>query len=243
MRCGHFLEARDILEYGFQLSKNDNHFKSNKEKVKNLEKYYYLYKMKIIFYQENYQEVLNIYNTHFNIVNEIISPTDAFIIYCKKKVGEEIPKREDTKSYLFKQIIEYKESDFYEHIKKHLADDATNMENASFSIFVPNFPIHEVLKEIKKYIPSNQCIYPGDLENAYIFKYDECGREKYRMTNYFKVYSFHNSKDLITLTPIYLQENNTYGIPYIDLNYLKKNNKVLVKRKSQIEKFKEKYHL
>ena len=135
--------------------------------------------------------------------------------------------------------MEYREEDFREHIKKHLADDAINMEDASHAIFVPEFPIDEVIEEIKKYIPSDNCIYPGGIEDAYTFKYDKCGRDNYYMTDYFKAFCFHGTGDFITISPSVVKDIN---FPCIDLNYLRKNDDLKVKRKSQIEKFNQRYN-
>lgn len=239
MKYGYLDEALSVLDYGYNLSRGDHKFMRSYDKVKYLDKYYYLYKLKIMIYKENYMEALNIYYDHYEILKESITESNAIIMYCKKKVGEVIPDRKDGKSYLYRQVIEYQESDFLDHIKKHLANDAINMENASSSIFVPEFPINDVFNEIKKYIPSKNCLYPGGIEDAYIFKYNECGRDKYRLTNYFKVFCFHNSKEFITMTPSVVNEK---VFPCIDLNYLKndKDDSSYIKS-SQIDKFLNKY--
>lgn len=239
MKYGCLDDALKILDYGYQLSKHDRKFMKSVDKVIFLDKFYYLYKLKIMFYKENYQEVLDIYYDHYEVLKESINESDAIIMYCKKKIGEVIPLREKVKSYLYRQIIEYRESDFLDHIKKHLADEAIHMENASSSIFVPDFPIDDVFGEVKKYIPSPNCLYPGGMEDAYIFKYNECGRDHYRLTDYFKVFCFHNTREFITMTPSIVNEK---VFPCIDLNYLKNEKDDFSHIKiNQIDKFLKKY--
>lgn len=231
-------EASKILDYAYNSAKKDTKFIRSTPKFNILEKKYILYKLKINFYQEKYSEVLKLYQKYYEKISDLIPDTIPMIVYCQKMCGLITEQRESGRSYLYRQIIKYNEEDFRIHIKKHLANDAINMEEPSNSIFVPDFPIDRVIKEIKKYIPSNKCTYPGGIENMYIFKYDECGRDNYHMTDYFKVYCFHNTKEFITITPSTIKEIN---FSYVDLNYLKKDTKTPVKRKSQIEKFYQKY--
>ena len=233
-------DAEKILDYGFNLADMDSRFKANKEKYEYLKKHYILYKLKILFYREDYQGVLDLYDKQYGVISSYINVNNAFILYCQKMIGSlgDNWKREDLSSYLYRQIVEYREDDFKDHIKKHLADDAIDMDEASPTIFVPEFPVDRVMEEVKKYVPSDKCTYPGGLEDSYVFKYDECGRDRYCMTDYFKVFCFHNTSNFITISPTIIED---VSLQYIDLNYLKKEDNYALKKKSQIEKFYQKY--
>ena len=239
IRFGKFKDAKKILEYSYNLASKDSTFINTKKKYKLFNRNYIIYKLRLLFYEEKYQEFLNLYNEKYEIIKDKFYPNDAIIVYCNKKLGNINLKREEGRTYLYRQILEYQEEDFLEHIKKHLADEAINIEEASSAIFVPEFPIEKVLDEIKKCIPSEKCIYPGGLENTYLFKYNECGRVNYHLTDYFRVYCFHNTKNLITISPTILTERN---FQYTDLNYLKEEKKEIIKKRlTQIEKFNNKY--
>ena len=117
----------------------------------------------------------------------------------------------------------------------------TNFERIEqVSIFAYDFPILEIVEEIKKYIPSDKRINGGFYDNVYIFKYDYCGKVEGKTANYFKVVCFDGTSDFITIYPCVEGKN----LPYTDLNYLQYANansnnrgKVL----SQIDKFNRRY--
>ena len=239
IRLGKFDEAEQIINNISNQAKNDKKFLKNTEKVEFLQKRIVFYKLKILCYKEKYQEFFQLYQENKEKLYDKISSNNAIICYCKKKTNTLELVREDNFSYLFRQLIDYQENDFLDHIKKHQAEYAQNMDNPSTAIFTPDFPIEEVLREIKKYIPSEKCYYPGFFENEYIFKYDENGRDKYQLVDYFKVYTFHKTNEFITITPSRYCEK----LSYIDLNYMKKEeNLPKIKKLSQIEKFNKKYN-
>ena len=60
-------------------------------------------------------------------------------------------RRREPNSYMFRQIVEYKEEDFRDHIKKHLADYNENDRNISVAYFNSDFPIDKAIIEVKKY--------------------------------------------------------------------------------------------
>ena len=77
--------------------------------------------------------------------------------------------KREYQSYFFKQILEYRESDFFEHVQKHLADYNLNADKPNNSIFVPDFPINKVIEEIKNKIPSEERMHTVFLEDIYIY--------------------------------------------------------------------------
>ena len=99
-----------------------------------------------------------------------------------------------------------------------------------------------IITEIRKYIPNNKRINKDYIYNSYVFKYDKCGVSHNEITDYFVVDVFNNTDNIITIYPVINATSNPY---IIDLNYLKSKDEDTgkVKIKSQIEKFKEKYHL
>lgn len=145
-------------------------------------------------------------------------------------------------TYLYRQMVYYKNDDFLDHIKEHLADYNKDLDNPNSCIFSTDFPISEIIETVISYIPSNKRFFTGFYQDTYVFKYDCCGKVNNKTTNYFKVVCFNDTKDIITMFP----SLNCNELPCIDLNYLIKNkitenNKV--KRLSQIDKFNQKYKL
>ena len=143
----------------------------------------------------------------------------------------------DKYTYLLRQVIEYRESEFLKHIKKHIVDSNDLIDKTNESVFAAEFNIIEIIEEIKKYIPSELGLCYGFLDNIYTFKYDECGRVNNKIVNYFQVVTLHDTCELITMFPV------DYGefLPYVDLNYMNKTNLPKVKRKSQIDKFNQRF--
>ena len=102
-------------------------------------------------------------------------------------------------------------------------------------IFNEDFPVSKVLEELKKYIPSKKSIF-SMYADKYTFKYDFCGRVNNKVSDFFRVVTFHNENKLLTMYPV------SYGseLDYIDLNYLKEE-KNSIKRLSRIDKFNQRY--
>lgn len=220
---------------GMYTNNYDYNLKSNKLKI--LKKRILFNKAKLLSHQERYDELLDLLSMYPDEMKEI----DCFIeVYLKKKKNQLDVKRNVTATYLLRQIVEYDEEDFIDHIKKHLADYNQNDESISTSYFNAKFPIYEVINEIKKYIPSEKKLGHGLYQDTYVFKYNECGRDKNRLVDYFKVITFQNTNELITICPSNYCEN----LPFIDLNYLnKEENDIKVKKISQIEKFNKRYNI
>lgn len=234
---GDFDSAQKILDFIEEDYKENEIFSNSLNKVEFLQKDIICNRIKLLSYQEKFDELYKLYLQHYEILKDSdLKPT---IFYCKKKLGLLDPDKRDTNAYLFRQIVNYKESDFLDHVKKHLDEYNRTVDEPNKSIFSSNFPLYEVLKEVKKYIPSEKRIYSGYIENIYVFKYDECGRDNRKLTNYFKVICFHNTNNIITMCP----SNNCENLPYIDLNYMVRNTETpKVKKLSQIEKFKLRYN-
>lgn len=224
---GQYDEAEKILEYVKKLYTNDENFSKETDKIKHLENDLICNKIRILSYKEKFNDVYDFLLSNSKKLDQ--NDINHVNFYCRGKLGMLKDNKRTPNSYLFRQITEYQENDFLEHIKKHMTDYSSENKN----IFISDFPIKEVITEIKKYIPSSKKLSPGYIENVYIFKYNACGRDNNQLVDYFKVVVFNNTQNFITMFPASKCEN----LPFIDLNYLIKSNK----KESRTEKFYNKY--
>ena len=231
---GNFEEAEKILEtlkFSFEIDK-DYQNNVNKTIQRKIKLNIISSTLRLLSYQEKYKELYQYYLLHINDIKELDIDIKKLIFYCKKKLDMlDINKREQH-NYIFRQIISYEENDFLVHIKKHLIAEETNS-----SIFSNDFPLNEILIEIKNYILASKRIYPYLYADTYIFKYNNSGKVNDKSVDYFEVICFHNTSNIITMYPTECCEE----LPYIDLNYLIKNNNPKTKKLSQIDKFNKRY--
>lgn len=229
---GEFNKARKILEQLEKEAFKDPQFVRQTDKVESLRKNIIFNKMRFLSYIEKYDDLYNFYlNNKKRIIDMDINEV-AF--YSCIKAGKLDPNVRENHRYLFRQILEYKESDFLDHIQKHLADYNAGLEEPNKNIFSSKFPLDKVLKEIEKHFDSMKALYTGFFEDTYIFKYDACGRADDRLVDCFKVVCFHNTKNIITMCPV----SNANNLPSKDLNYMVEEK---VKMVSQIDKFNKRF--
>lgn len=230
---GYLKEAENYLNKIEMLSKTNKAFMRSYNKSYYLEKGITLNKIRIYLRLKEYKKL---YEYYLSLNNEIENQRLYVVpFYCKKKLGL-LDEKKEYSSYLFNQIAHYSEDKFTNHILKHTADYNMNLDNPNSSIFKSDFPIENIIQEIKKIIPSNEALYYGFFDNTYVFKYNECGRDKNRLVDYFKLICFHDDNNLITMYP----SENCENLPFIDLNYLNKE-KPKIKSLTQIEKFNRRY--
>ena len=195
-------------------------------------------KLKLLCYQEKYEEAYNLYQDNKNNTEDL--NIDKILFFCKKQMGlidKKAYQERDYYPYFYRQVMDYQESDFIHHAQKHCTDNPFKDED-NITEFIPNFPLQEVVEEIKKYIPSDKKLYPGFIDNMYFFKYDNCGISDNIPINFIKVITFDNSKNIITMYPYRSIKN----FPYVDLNYMKEEKKdTKVKKLSQIDKFNKRF--
>lgn len=233
---GLFDEAEKILDLVESLVAADKKFANNFDKINIIKQDIIINKSRLLGYQKKYDELYKFCTKNYEILDD--PDINSTIFYCKKQLGLIDPDRRTPNSYLFRQIVDYQESDFIDHIQKHLADYNMNVDEPNKNIFSADFPINEVIAEIKKHMPSNKRLFAGTYDDTYIFKYNNCGRDNNKSVDYFKVVCFHDTNNMITLCP----SSNCECLPYVDLNYLIRNNEVpKVKRLSQAEKFNQRY--
>lgn len=191
--------------------------------------------VKILAIQGKYKQI-------YSLIQENINWFDnqhyCLKLFCEVKLGIINKDNIDMSflSYMEKQIINYEEEDLINHLRKHLAEGNIDKSETNKNIFSPNFDLKRVLQEIKKYIPSDDKIISTALSDFYIFKYNDCGREENKITDYFKVICFHNTNKIITMLPI----SDRCNIQYIDLNYLIENKPS--NNMSQIDKFNKRFN-
>lgn len=234
---GELHNAELILDYVEQLSIDDIYFKKDTDKYKRLKKNILSNRIKILSYQEKYEELYELCQNNLEDIKTYSMKPVYF--YSRKKTGRIVNEIRETNSYQFRQIVSYQEEDLLENLQIHLSIYNQDINNPNKNIFIENFPIKEIINEIKKYLPSDKRLLYGYFENHYIFKYPNCGKENNKQTDYFKVICFHNTSDIITIYPT----TNGQFLPYIDLSYLVHESKNVpkVKRLSQIDKFNQRY--
>ncbi len=236
MLVGEFDIAEEKLNY--IQNKYDSGIFKNDERKDAILRYSIIYaRFKLLCYQGKYEEAYNYYYDNINSIKKF--DVDKILFYCRMKMGlveDNIIKERDVLPYFYRQTIDYKESDFIHHAKKHCADNPHKNEDEETE-FVSGFPFEEVLSEIKKYIPSEKKLYPGFIDNMYVFRYDECGTSKKGPVDYIKVFTFNDTNDFITMYPC----KDVERLPYVDLNYMRKVNNTKVKRRSQIDKFNDRF--
>ena len=234
-----FEEAEKVLKFAEIQAHRNSQFVSNSEKLKTFEYNVLFNRLRILTYQERFDELYEHYHNYLKNNDAKNINFGAIDFYSKRKLGQLDLERREEHSYLFRQIIQYQEEDFLIRVHKHSAEYNENTDTPDDSIFVPDFPAQEVIEEVKKYIPSSKKLCCGFFEDIYIFKYDGNGRYHHKLVDYFKVVCFHNTKDFITMCP----KDGVKNFPYVDLNYLTHTDKdTKVKRLSQIDKFNQKYH-
>lgn len=232
-----FDKAKKMLDTAEYLLNNDNRLVHYSDKIKYIKQNVYFDRLRLLTYQGKYDEVCKLCYTSKIGVREDKN-IDSVILFCEKQLGKINKKRISGKSYLYRQILEYSEEDFWHHVEKHLADCNSILDNPNKNVFVPDFPFKEVVKEIKDNLYEDKKICSGFYDDTYIFRYDHCGREDNRLVNYIKVVCFHNTKDIITILPVEYGE----AIPHVDLNYMIQEKTIKeIKRQSSIEKFNKRF--
>lgn len=231
-------KAKEIMEQVFPLANGNSRFKYKSGRYEYFLLNMLYTKIKMLAYLEKYDEILLLYNEHAIFLENSNIDFSQLIFYSKKNLGIAVDSKSDgTNSYLYKQMDNYSEKAFLEHINKHLADYNMDSNNPNPCLFSSDFPLNEVLTEIKKYIPSSKGLFVGFLDNTYIFKFDYCGRVNNRITDYFKVVCLHNTDKIITIYPVIGYEN----WEYTDINYIKGEDTLDEKKYNMTEKFYKRY--
>ena len=256
---GKFDEAEEVLNDVEKRALQNSRYYSNEKKFINFRYRIIKCHLKLLVFQKRYQDALNYCaNISSDPVFKIFGDNiKTIVMYCRGQLGFLRKDFRATSGYLYSQIIEYREEDFLEHVRKHLMlsdeeiqeqdlevkmfldDDLSLKEEKEecTSLFVPDFPIREVIEEIKRIIPCGIKLNHGFFDNTYCFRYDGCGRLKNKLVNYFKIVAFDGTAHFITMFPC---EEGEF-LPHFDLNHLRPREEVKVKKISRIERFNRRY--
>lgn len=250
-----FKEAEIVLDEALE--------KYNRKKFDNKEKESLFYnnlhftRIKLLCYQGKYQDCLNYCREHKEELIKKDINLGLTIHYCIKQLNSKNSDKyiSANNGYLYNQMLDYSYEAFRKHIEKHFVDYKPKDNEEITSFFFKGFPIDKVLEEINNYIPNKDNSYCcGFFDNYYYFRYDDCGRclkdkdrkcsadKNYKSrlvaTNYFKVITFHNTSNIITISPC----ENTKGLPYIDLNYIKDQVEQKPEKKDAVKTFIKKWY-
>lgn len=234
---GEFDQAEKILDDLEVQINQDKNFRNMDDKMDHMEDEFIFCRLRLFCYRKEYDELYGYYKKNYNKIKE--ASMNEIIYLTKINLGIIKPERDNMQSYLYRQMLEYKESDFVDHLQKHLPDYNASLDVRNSVIFSTDFPVKEILEEIKKYIPSEKRLYSGFFQERYIFKYNNCGKHDRKNVDYFEVIVFSGTKNIITMFP----SSEADQLPAQDLNYLRNNDSdIASKRESQIEKFNRRFN-
>lgn len=194
-----------------------------------------LLKIRILSFSGKYEECYQLVKNNFPILRDLSgSEHGAFYLFLKKQLNL-ITEEDYTKlyyqSYLAKQILDYHEDLTLEQIRKHFV-----IQNEE-PFFSESFPLENVYQELRKQLPSFPRRNATLFQNHYIMRYDYNGYSNHTPTHYLDVVTLNNTNDVIKISPYENKERQ----PYIDLNFIREEEKTKVKRMSQIDKFNQRY--
>lgn len=120
-------------------------------------------------------------------------------------------------NYFGKQIEEYNLEEAYKHILKHQEPQkpqAEELDQDDYHVqkkiiaFNPDIDLKQLLIEVSEKIQHmEEVCYPIRLAgNCYYFYYPNIGKDGDETTDYFRVITFPNSKNIITMYPIFPEE-------------------------------------
>ena len=220
---GDFETAEDQLNNLENLIGGENYCSNTPKYLVEAKFRYMSNKIKLLLRQEKYEELFKYYLKCFDEVTSTFENFGALkvliMFYCRKKLNLVDDELSEDAPYLLKQINNYNEEMFIEHMQKHLYNGIREKEQVQ-GIFNDEFPLKAVVEEIRKSIPhdGDNRLYFNYYESVYVFKYNNCGKVNDESTNYFRVVCFQNTNQIITMYPAVDCEN----LPCIDLNYLDK---------------------
>lgn len=233
----HLLARLDEIDYANEIFdsiktkvNDDKSFSQSDKRIIGFKCIMALAKIKLLSLEERYDEMLEYYfNNQDSFANRYDMP--FLVNFCKIKLG--LSELDETSSYRLRQAGDYSDELLLEHLKKHETDYNMDIENPNESVFNPDFPLEEVLKIIRRKIPSNDHLCMGLYDDTYYFKYSNCGRINNKVANYFTVICYHNTPNIITMCP----SNNCEHFPIINIDDIIIEDNAKVKTLSQIDKF------
>ena len=187
-------------------------------------------RVKLLILLKKYDELEKYFEDNYALFD--IDAQNVVPCFLKVMRGERIDLT-DSRSYRLHQMVNYKEEEFIKHVQRHVSSEHIKYGNAGEVMFWEDFPLEEILEEIKKYIPSNKRQFLGLVDDTYFFKYDSCGYDNGTTTDFFKVVLFRGTDIFITMYPSLGCEN----YKYVDLNYVPRKQCGISAGTSQVDKF------
>lgn len=224
--------AEEVLDNLEKRVKDKKYIIEHENKRKNVYAGIIVAKTRLLFHTGKYEELEKLLLDNQYVVDKC--RLGSVLLYCKIKLGREVKSREEYDNYSTKQIVEYKEEDMIA-----MVEGKREQNDCDSDIFSYDFPVRKVINELKKLLPNkDKKLCYGAIDDAYIIKYDACGRCNNKTADYFKVTCFADTNNIITMFPIDFGEN----LDFIDLNYLNNKNTVNTpKQLSRTEKFYQRY--
>lgn len=199
---------------------------------------YHLQKIKLKYYamNEQFEECYNFLqevrdNSYFSR-KEIRIDLIPLSFYVRFHLGLLKEYEYNTSTYLFQQIINYDIKKTNEHIKRHIAEESYENEK-----FLSSLAMEDIVNVVREKTPDEKHFNHRFFYNQYCFKLPKSGYIDGDITDTFTVITLNHTNSIITMYP----EKNVKNIPIMDItpNITEDNPKI--KRKSQIEKFNERY--
>ena len=149
---GMFEEAKKFLNYLENIHYESSDVKYPSKKMQLLKKNIIFNHLKLLSYQHKYDELYKFCLDNYSVIASL--KITSLVVFCRKKLNMIDKKAREGSSYLYSQIIDYREEDFWDHIKKHLADFNKDLDYPNAFVFSTDFPIVKVIETIKASISS-----------------------------------------------------------------------------------------
>lgn len=235
------ITAKNLQEAELELKKLEEEIKIEYDRliaaadIEKINKSIAFCKLKLLMYQEKYSKAYNYLLDNLEIFDTDPRYLEAVRVFSEKQMDYfDMESISDFDYYAIKQLLNYSQEELLEHIKPHLSTlDESEKDKA---VFNNNFPVDRVIETIMEECPNEKRVYSGLYEDAYVFRYDLCGKIGKMNTDFFKVFTFHDSSEIINMLPC--QQGEYFD--YYDLNYLKEENDK-VKVKSGLDRFNKRY--
>ncbi len=189
-----------------------------------------------------YYSYMHMFENCYTLLNEIKdipkTPIAGFYqvnlnFYLRFKLGLLKASEYQTKTYLFQQIIDYDIERAANHIQKHIA----SIEKGN-GTFIRSIHLADFLEQIQKKLPNEKHFNTLYFSNKYCFKSSNLGYIDGDYINLSEVITLDDTNQIITMYPL----KNIDNIPVIDISApILEGEPNKIKRKSQIEKFNERY--
>lgn len=223
--------AKSTLTTARDLIYNSIYFKNDVDSFESARHSLIYNRLRILGYEKRAKEFLQLYRANKNQLPEV-NLEDIF--YFEHLLGNHIP-LSFTCTYYGRQLIDYSDDRFIEHVKRHNSEEYKDRRNPNYAYFDQDFPYEKVVAEVKKNIPSSSKKNNKFYTNVYTFKFSNCGHLGDEACDYFRVVTYNDTDQIIKMNPIL----NIEDIEYIDLNHLKENSNA--KQKTMIDRFNKRY--